>query len=695
MIPLLDLPDEVTRANYNDNQTVFSAYESENWTIIDSIPVSKNSKGGIESTFKDDLWDFTAYVDGKISYKNKLIFSDLSCEKLKRECKLVCYCWLYAAGNARKNVNIKPSTVFARHSKLMFTYKYLDKAKLKTIDSLSNNLRFNLYCQHIKKSQLSTGSITLILNAINHIERLSKIAPIQFRNPYKGTNQDLIKTLVVETDSGKSEQFFAIPTRLMEKCYSYCISKVEQSFEYREDIHDAMIEMRENYMQGKRIVDKKIDTGIWNWITKDSDQYKSEVSKHKPNSYDSILSSYFDGHPLDKEIPRDAPGFYGWISELQTCCFILCAAFTGMRRSEVYSLHSNSYKSHELFGKKYHTLESTYFKMTQSLGVTAEWITIPFTEKVIGLAEAISRNMRHQLMLSDNPLDVHKSSCLWLGQSNKRYLPKVRREGNMRNNFDKIAKKSGMTMTKEDITEFKLINPNCSELTAQKKLIVGNLWSITAHQFRRTFAVFAKRHNLCSSIAIKQQFKHLDLPTSEWYGEGGLAARLGALHEDKELGALLSNVVIENKTQKIHSWYNSEITLFGKMGQSLVRERASLPQIYKDWDVIYEHVKDGRLDVVGTLHAYCMAGYECKMSNMTSPANCQGCENQIVDEENAFVWGKRRGWCIKMLEELDENKTLTQSIYSHLITQVRAAEKIMTFFKIEHKPFLFKGNFHE
>ena len=695
MIPLLDLPDEVTRANYNDNEKVFTAYSEGNWSIVNSIPVSKNSKGGIQSLFKDDIWDFSAYVDGKISYKNKLIFCDLKCESLKREIKLICYCWLYAAGNARKNVNIKPSTVFNRHSKLMFTYKFLDSHNLNTIETLSKTLRFNQYCEHIGKSQLKAGSIRQILNAINSAVRLSQIAPITFSKPYAGTDQELIKKILKETETSKSEQFFAIPTSLMETCYSYCISKVEQAYEHREDIHDAMIGMRENYIQGKRIVDKKIESGLWSWLTKDSKHYKTEISKHKPNTYNNILSSYFDGHPLDKEIPRDAPGFYGWIGELQTCCFVLCAAFTAMRRSEVYSLHSNSYKSYELFGKKYHTLESTYFKMTQSAGVTAEWITTPIAAMALGLAEAISRNMRHQLLLSDNPLDVHKSSCLWLGQSNKRYLPKVRTEGNMRLNFDKIAKNSGMIISEEDINEFRLINPNCSESTAQKKLEVGKLWTITAHQFRRTFAVFAKRHNLCSSIAIKQQFKHLDLPTSEWYGEGGLAARLGALHEDKELGALLNSVVIENKTQKIHSWYNSEIPLFGKMGQSLVRDRGTLPQTYKNWDVIHKHVKEGRLDIVGTLHAYCMAGYECKMSNMTSPANCQGCENQVVDEENAFVWSKRREWCIKMIKEFTENGSLTQSIYSHLITQVKAAEKIMTFFKIEHNDFLFTGTFDD
>ncbi|MBF4437323.1 integrase, partial [Vibrio anguillarum] len=106
----------------------------------------------------------------------------------------------------------------------------------------------------------------------------------------------------------------------------------------------------------------------------------------------------------------------GTIIEVQTVCFIVCGALTGMRRSELFCLHSNSFKEKEVYGKKYYVLQSEQHKFAQGRGIMAEWVTTKFTQKAIELAEAISRYMRIQLLEDDDPMSVHNSSCLWLGQ---------------------------------------------------------------------------------------------------------------------------------------------------------------------------------------------------------------------------------------------------------------------------------------
>nr|MBF4237955.1 integrase [Vibrio anguillarum] len=173
-------------------------------------------------------------------------------------------------------------------------------------------------------------------------------------------------------------------------------------------------------------------------------------------------------------------------------------------------------------------------------------------QKAIELAEAISRYMRIQLLEDDDPMSVHNSSCLWLGQGRKSQKPIIRQDNNMRTHFFKICKKAGALITDDDLDEFKIINPNREPNKADERLKVGNVWPLTTHQLRRTFAVFSKRHNLCHDIAIKQQFKHLDLPTTEWYGEGGLASKIKALQIDTELQSFLNDVIQESTTQKIH-----------------------------------------------------------------------------------------------------------------------------------------------
>ncbi|MBF4375934.1 integrase, partial [Vibrio anguillarum] len=110
-----------------------------------------------------------------------------------------------------------------------------------------------------------------------------------------------------------------------------------------------------------------------------------------------------------------------------------------------------------------------------------------------------------------------------------------------------------------------------------------------------------------------------------------------ALQIDTELQSFLNDVIQESTTQKIHEWYKGwgSGQLMGHMAGSINKNRISLHKKYKSWDAINGHVKAGRLTLVGTLHSYCMAGYECQMHKVSSPANCMSCENQLIDKEKA------------------------------------------------------------
>nr|MBF4444028.1 integrase [Vibrio anguillarum] len=148
-----------------------------------------------------------------------------------------------------------------------------------------------------------------------------------------------------------------------------------------------------------------------------------------------------------------------------------------------------------------------------------------------------------QLLEDEDPMSEYNSSCLWLGQGRKSQKPVITQDNNMRKHFRRICQKANAIITEDDLEEFRLINPNREPQRAAENLKVGNIWPLTTHQLRRTFAVFSKRHNLCHDIAIKEQFKHLDLPTTEWYGEGGLASKIKALQIDTELQSFLNDVI--------------------------------------------------------------------------------------------------------------------------------------------------------
>lgn len=691
---LLNLPGEVLRENLDGFNKVIDLYKHNDVNGLSSIPVTKDHTGANKSYFVDDEWDMVAYVDKKITNKNKLFFSEISSEKLVNEFKLICFSWMYTPAAQRRTTPLKPTSLIALHSKLTQVYKFLDKMKWDSITVLSHPVSFYEFCNYIRELKYSFGNAEHIFSVLKRVELSYEYLPIQLILPTDQSGSELAKEYCCP-QKNKADQFYAIPAGLMEKIYGKTIEYVEEFYPHKELLSELATELKKNYELGKLFVDKKIDSGTWNWIDRSSPNYRVEVNKHQPQRYQAIIESFLTGTPLEQYIISDISSFTAWLVKIQTACYIVCAAFTGMRKSELYGLHSDSFIKREFNGKTIYSVQSYQHKMTQSRGQKTEWVTSPITKKAIELAEALTRDMRNQLLFCDNPMKNQEASCLWLIQSSKQKLPNIRFEGNLRFHFNALATEARAIVDENALEEFKLINPNRNPLNADNRIQIGKVWPITSHQFRRTFAVFVRRHNLCSVVAVKDQFKHLDIPTTDWYGEGSSAAHLQGIDSDKELKNLILSVTNEITTDNFYKWYNSSEVLYGKRGLEILKERASIPKDLKSWEQINEHVKAGRLSLVGTLHSYCLAGYDCRMDKVTSPANCFKCENQLIDEEKAQSWIERHKWVSEQVLYLDSVGSLTSSMFSHYITQIRAAEKVMHFFKIPHNKFDSEGRLNE
>jgi integrase len=684
MRPILNIPEEIIIQNRAGVEQMVNQYVGEEWDAMDDTHVTSDYADHPISYFGDDYWDLGAYVDSKITYKSKMSFTDIHSQLLIREFKLICFSWLYVAGNARISRPSKPTTLIERHSKLRQIYKYLDTKKFDSITVLNHPIIFSEFCEHLRSSLYSTSQLSHIFGALKSIEKMSNHLPLSLNIPTDDTSYELGKRFASPLKM-KGNQFYAIPTRLMQKIYTYILDLVDTYHPHKEELHYLLSDLRKNYEMGKKAVDDKIASGKWQWLNSDSPEYRVEVNKHKPFTYAELIESNLEGSPLNELLPKSIVAFENKISLIKVACVMTCAAFTGMRRSELYGLHVDSFSEQEFNGNKFYYLKSVQHKMTQGPGKKTAWITSPKSRYAIELAEALNRHLSAQLMMHEDPSKRLLASCLLLTQSVKSKPPTVKFEGMMRSYFNRVAENSGAYIEQEDIDEFHLINPNCNSIMAGNKISVGKLWPITTHQFRRTFAVFAKRHNLCSDVAIKQQFKHIYLPMAEWYGEGGIAARLQSLFVYNDLKSLLDEVSNEVTTQVIHQWYNSDQKLYGKMGQSIAKDREYVATHFSSWEAIKNQVEKGLITLVGTLHSYCMAGYDCKMEKSVSPSYCFNCENIIIDEEKAQAWKERHNWIVTRVSELQSTGQLTHSIYSHFITQIRAAEQVMAYFKIPFK----------
>lgn len=691
---LLELPSNVLNENLDGFKQATLLYNELNFKTLGDIPVSREHSGATKSVFGDDIWDLSAYIDRKIANKCRLIFTEISSEHLANEIKLICFSWLYTNARKVRITPLKPSSIIALHSKLMQIYKYLDKRKIESISQLSHPVLFYEFCHFLMEQNYSFANIEHIFNTLRKVERSKKYLPFSLEIPTEQSSADLASEFS-DAAKNKVNQMYAIPTSIMEKIYNEAINIVEELFNHKEILNELIVDMRQNYEIGRKIVNKKIDSGVWSWLKKESNQYRVEVNKHKPQHYFTIVNSYFKNTALEKYIVSNSIRFKAWLSKILVACYIVCGAFTGMRKSELYSLHSDSFKKRLFNGKIIYSLQSTTHKMVQGRGKVTEWVTSPMTEKAIALAEALTRNMREQLFCSADPMKNYEATCLWLSQSRKNEPPKIMNDKLLSAHFITIATDAGAIVNEADLQEFKLINPNSNPYLADQKVTVGKIWPLTSHQFRRTFAVFVRRHNLCSVVAVKDQFKHLDIPTSDWYGEGGSAASLHSINTDSDLKQLIRTVTQEVITDNLHRWYNTNEKLYGKRGKEIMRERNLIPKDMKTWSEINEQVKAGRLTLVGTLHSYCLAGYECRMDKVASTASCFKCENQLIDEEKANNWSKRHKWAVEQVIYLESINKLSSSAESHYITQIRATERVMHYFDIPFEKFLCHGENHE
>lgn len=466
---LLELPNNnVLKENQDGYLNVLELYKKNDLLHLYKIPVTKTFSGSIVSYFGDEEWDLTAYVDRKITNKYKITFNEISSQSLANEFKLIFFIWIYTPAGQRRTSPLKPTSLIAIHSKLTQVYKYLDKLKLDSISNLSHPVLFYEFCNYIKELEYSFISVQHIFSVLGKIQESSKYLPFALEIPTDQGCGELASEYCCPSKS-KSDQFYAMPTSVMEKIYSWCIKFIEELHPHKELLNELASELRLNYTMGKKSIDKKIESGTWPWLSYDSPNYRIEVNKSKPVPYKLIIESFLIGSPLEKYCIPSVARTQGWFSKILTACYVLCAAFTGMRRNELYGLHSDSFKTRIFNGKTIYTLQSYHHKMTQGRGQLTEWVTSPITKKAIELAEALTRHMRVELFSSPNPMKNHEASCLWINQSRKSEEPKLMYEGHLRANFDWIAKEAGALIDQQVLDEFKLINPNRNPLHADKK----------------------------------------------------------------------------------------------------------------------------------------------------------------------------------------------------------------------------------
>ncbi|RWU08865.1 hypothetical protein EGC76_10995 [Pseudidiomarina gelatinasegens] len=697
----LVLPDDFAPDNAPTREDVISLFINQKWEELDRVIVCTNKFGEVTARFGDEIWDCSAYAADQGTDRNQraFIFSYLKqSELLLRQVKLIIYGWLFEQGH-NTGARCKLSTLTSRFNtgvkKILLV---LEDKNISDISSLNDPDTWRFVEEYLHKGQYSKRTLELAFTGLRSIENLNRWLPFEFEIPFD-LNRNLAIKLACQTKL-ESKQTLAIPQSIANVIFGEALKLVEMAWPYCKKLAQLDRDLQSNYDAGRAIVDYKINTGIWKWLSNNSDQvdaaktYAEEINKATPRKQSEIILQALSDTPLLPVGKKSLDGtwFSQWRSSLQSACFICCGAFTGMRVSELFELRSDSFSTYMFEGQTYHSVRAATHKLAAGKK-TEEWLASPVVEKAIDLATALSSSSREQLLViaahtaNNGQRDelIKISSNLWLSQHQRKNLPILISRSKWNDRLRKFSMLAGTKVTEASIAETRRLNPRDNG-AIDNKIEIGKPWPLITHQFRRTFACFSIRNNLGNSIALKQQFKHVNLRMTEWYGNGAIEARLSDVQFDSELKNILNEVAIESTTNAYFNWFNGSEPLSGSFGKAILAMREDTPTIYSSWESLYRLVKENRLTLHGTLHSYCKNGYDCDMEGIINPAFCVDCKTggSVIDTEKAKWWQKRH---FDLVSYLRNNRSLSLNEYAHCITQVRAAERVMSDFNLSYESY--------
>jgi integrase len=322
-------------------------------------------------------------------------------------------------------------------------------------------------------------------------------------------------------------------------------------------------------------------------------------------------------------------------------CIMLIHAFTGMRKSEAYSLRLTSLKkkvegvrvvAYGLYGF------TTKFrgKRKRVIWYTSVDVELPF-EAASHVCETImfcnGEHVPNQYLFISTgyfPFSSSSDSLRPLGSSNPtcgNYEP------------SKYQMHLGTpAITGEHLDELRALNP-FRVWEGEEVFQLGKEWPLKIHQLRRSTAVYAMASGLVSLPALKEMLKHLTLAMSRYYAKGSVYAHniLKYHKSDKDSWPVRyqESEIFVRAFQYVQELIIPDEVLLGPAGVWL--ERNSKPQLKslayaESLENTMRKMKKGQIYYRPTPVGGCTFNGICNKRASVSFIGCEGCSYAAVKE---------------------------------------------------------------
>lgn len=251
---------------------------------------------------------------------------------------------------------------------------------------------------------------------------------------------------------------------------------------------------------------------------------------------------------------------------------------------------------------------------------------------------------------------------------------------------------SNLVLTNEDIADLKLSDPSQS-------FEVGETFSFSGHQLRRSFAYYLIGYELLSFPQLKQQFSHVSIAMTRHYGKN--ASKFQKLRQKRQ--NLCHSLDKERTNQKaqiflgIYEKLANKERVAGGKGKEFAKRQLTLSDNILFSDKVNNDMLTldywKQLIAAGKRHIHAVApgvyctSTACSLRTQVNLIECVDCKNDYIVDA-VFAEAKRKEAEINMYYDIEHNELTPQTASESYIT-ITAAERIMNDLGIKFEPVKF------
>jgi hypothetical protein len=485
--------------------------------------------------------------------------------------------------------------------------------------------------------------------------------------------------------------------------------------------YDLLVEIcrpRISESKSTRLKHTVVPTQIMKMVIKESVDYMCNCKKRLPDLTRLFESLYKE---IDKSNKFSKPESSGMASNLggklkkiikeeffdiRLHAYTLILAFTGMRDSECIFLKNNCQRKFNEAGENHYFVKAL-LKKTDEGEIELDWIA---NKEVYEAVEILSKVNELFILRAERVIsrygDKLSSETLYNYQNgieaNRLFgCPITLTTTRFSFPYNSTSRDGGLSftqirfcLTKKDIEQLESLNCNYKSVSKNSGFRgapyqVGDIFLLTPHQFRHTFAWFVIANRLGDLDDIKYQYKHLTNAMSFVYSERGFDSldelrNIVEYFEDLFNEHAVEDIVNSAKDGRIAGGGGERLdNIIRKLneGSSEVYFSTDYQPVLGKTEELVEFITRHSDSVRGLPHGYCLKGVACKIKNASDPSHCLYCDTYYVTPKHLPYWQGIKINCerkIDILNSLPSDKKKQYSAFLCALTDnLSAANEII------------------